>query len=326
MGALSIAFDTIIVGALALPWVLLVIHLFFSDNESRIGNLLEWVSQQNQPAVAGVLLFATAFSLGSAVSRIAQDFFDDGDLHIQVSSYLFQIGVTETSIRTDVYCQTLQRGVVAEKPGEPSTGKREHFRENDSNCDYTARWIVRKTHDWIDKQQILAADLFHVQEAALQLKGTDATERMRQFHDQIMVLRGATFDALIAFSLSLFWCSAKFRSRLRWAVLLLYLVPGGIALFNHFRERAASDPPYMEFTLLSLAAAGWYILWQRRAKNKSVAEELEAQSTRVEARAAYFALALFLTAAGFLGWWATQVLYDQQVIYSYRALSEAPAK
>jgi hypothetical protein len=50
------------------------------------------------------------------------------------------------------------------------------------------------------------------------------------------------------------------------------------------------------------------------------------QSPRVEARAAYFALALFLTAAGFLGWWATQVLYDQQVIYSYRALSEAPAK
>jgi hypothetical protein len=326
MGALSIAFDTIIVGALALPWVLLVIHLFFSDNESRIGNLLKWVSQQNQPAVAGVLLFAAAFSLGSAVSRIAQDFFDDGDLHVQVSTYLFQIGVTETSIRTDVYCQTLQRGVVAEKPGEPSTGKREHFRENDSNCDYTARWIVRKTHDWIDNQQSLAADLFHVQEAALQLKGTDATERMRQFHDQIMVLRGATFDGLIAFSLLLFWWAAKFQSRLRWAVLLLYLAPGGIAMFNHLRERAASDPPYMEFTLLSLAAAGWYILWQRRAKNKNVAEELEVPSTRVEARPAYFALALFLTAAGFLGWWATQVLYDQQVIYSYRALSEAPAK
>ena len=326
MGALSIAFDTIIVGALALPWVLLVIHLFFSDNESRIGNLLEWVSQQNQPAVAGVLLFAAAFSLGSAVSRIAQDFFDDEDLHIQVSSYLFQVGVTETSIRTDVYCQTLHRGVVAEKPGEPSTGKREHFRENDSNCDYTARWIVRKTHDWIDKQQSLATDLFHVQEAALQLKGTDATERIRQFHDQIMVLRGATFDGLIAFSLLLFWWSAKFRSRLRWAVLLLYLVPGGIAMFNHVRERAASDPPYMEFTLLSLAAAGWYVLWQRRAQGISLPVEPGAPPARVEVRIAYLVLALFLTAAGFLGWWATQVLYDQQVIYSYRALSEAPAK
>ena len=326
MGALSIAFDTIIVGALALPWVLLVIHLFFSDNESRMGSLLYWVGKQNQPAVAGVLLFAMAYSLGSAVSRIAQDFFDDEDLHFQVSTYLLQVGVTETSIRTDVYCQTLQRGVVAQKPDESSNAKREHFRENDSNCDYTARWIVPKTHQWINSQQSLAADLFHVQEAALQLKGTDATERLRQFHDQIMVLRGATFDGLITFSLCLFWWSATFQSRLRWAVLLLYLAPGGVALFNHLRERAASDPPYMEFTLLSLAAAGWYVLWQRTPKLKSVPGKPGAQPAHVEIRPAYLVLALFLTTAGFLGWWATQVLYDQQVIYSYRALSEAPAK
>jgi len=326
MGAFSIAFDTVIVGALALPWVLLVLHLFFSDNESSIKNLLGWVKDQNQPAVAGVLLFAMAYPLGSAVSRIAQDFFDDGDLHVQVSRYLFQVGVTETSIRTDVYCQTLQRGVVAQKPGEPSNDKREHFRENDSKCEYTARWIVPKTHDFISDQQTLANDMFHVQEAALLLKGTDATERMRLFHDQIMVLRGAAFDGLIAFSLCLFWWSAKFQSRLRWAVLLLYLLPGGVATFNHLRERAASDPPYMEFTLLALTAAGWCVLWQRRAKNKSVAEEAGAQPARVEARAAYLVLGLFLTTAAFLGWWATQVLYDQQVIYSYKALTESPVK
>jgi len=326
MGAFSIAFDTIIVGALALPWVLLVLHLFFSSNESTVESLLEWVNKQNQPAVAGVLLFAMAYSLGSAVSRIAQDFFDDGDLHVQISRYLFQIGVTETSIRTDVYCQTLQRGVAAQRPGEPSSDKREHFRANDSNCQYTARWIVPKTHDWISEQQTLANDMFHVQEAALLLKGTDATERLRQFHDQIMVLRGATFDGLIAFALLLFWWSAKFHSRLRWAVLLLYLVPGLIASFNHFRERAASDPPYMEFTLLATAVAGWYVLWQRRAQGMSLPVVSGAPPARVEARIAYLVLALFLTVAGFLGWWATQVLYDQQVIYSYRALSEAPAK
>jgi hypothetical protein len=36
MGALSIAFDTTIVGALALSWVVLVIHLFFPEGESLI--------------------------------------------------------------------------------------------------------------------------------------------------------------------------------------------------------------------------------------------------------------------------------------------------
>src|SRR5216684_6932747 len=106
MGAFIIAFDTIIVGTLALTWVLLVIHLFFSNTELRLGKLLEWVGTQNQPALAGVLLFAMAYSLGSAVSRLAQDFFDDDDLHIRVSHYLFRVGVTESSIRTAVFCHT----------------------------------------------------------------------------------------------------------------------------------------------------------------------------------------------------------------------------
>src|SRR5208283_3943466 len=104
MGAFSIAFDIIIVGALALPCVLLVIHLFFPDNQSSITKLLGCVKDQNQPAVAGVLLFAMTFSLGSAMSRIAQDFFDDDDLHIQVDGHLFRARVTETSIRSEVYC------------------------------------------------------------------------------------------------------------------------------------------------------------------------------------------------------------------------------
>ena len=117
MGAFSIAFDTIIVGSLALTWVLLVLHLFFSDKELSIGKLLDWVSKQNQPAVAGVLLFAMAYSLGSAVSRIAQDFFDDDDMHFRIDHVLFRVGVTESSIRTDVYCRTADN--EAPKPGDP---------------------------------------------------------------------------------------------------------------------------------------------------------------------------------------------------------------
>src|SRR5215469_10252534 len=99
MGALSIAFDTIIVGALALSWVALVIHVFFSGDKSGIRHLLDWVEQQKQPAVAGVLIFAVAYLLGSAVSRIAQDFFNDDDLHIQTGHTVFEV-VTEDSIRT----------------------------------------------------------------------------------------------------------------------------------------------------------------------------------------------------------------------------------
>ena len=45
MGALTIAFDTTIVGALALPWVALVVHLFFFRGENTIVALLRWMQE-----------------------------------------------------------------------------------------------------------------------------------------------------------------------------------------------------------------------------------------------------------------------------------------
>lgn len=335
MGAFIIAFDTIIVGTLALTWVLLVIHLFFSNTELRLGKLLEWVGKQNQPALAGVLLFAMAYSLGSAVSRIAQDFFDDDDLHIRVSHYLFRVGVTESSIRTDVSCHTLQHAADTPKPGDPIAAKRETFKNNDPNCIYTGRWIIRQTIDpttgqrvtaqWISKQEDGAEEIFRFQEATALLQGTDATERLRQFHDQIIVLRGAAFDGMLACSLCLFWWSAQFQSRLRWTVLLPYLFSGLVTTWNHLRGHP-NGPPYMEFTLLTLAAAGWYLLWKDRPGKPVLPGTPQAQNGPGKIRFAYLLLSLFLTVTAFLGWWATQVLYEEQVIYSYRAVTEAPAR
>ncbi len=348
MGAFSIAFDIIIVGALALPWVLLVIRLFFSDDENSLKNFMGWVEKQNQPAVAGVLLFAMTFSLGSAVSRIAQDFFDDDDLHFRLAQHLFQIGVTESSIRTEVFCQTVRQqakgstpqaaetskpeNTEAIKPSDPTAVKRDRFRNNDQDCKYTGRWVIRQglhsnnrwiDHQWISEQEGLAEDVFLFQEATVLLKGTDATERLRQFHDQIMVLRGATFNAMVAFSLCLFWWIAKFQTKLRWAVLLLYLFPGGIASSNHLRNHMHT-PPFMEFTLLALAAAGGYLLWHRRRRKKDAPAVAPSPNGTRDIRFGYLFLSLFLTVSAFLGWWATQVLYDQQVIYSYKSLSDAP--
>src|ERR1022692_4541633 len=158
MGAFSIAFDIIVVGALALPWVLLVIHLFFSGNVSRVKSLLHWVNQQNQPAVAGVLLFAMTFSLGSTVSRIAQDFFDDNDLHIHAFHRLLRVGVTESSIRTDVFCSTFnpdptpqssdpfmekseQLKTADPQPSDAIVNKRNPPGDN-PDCKYAGMWIV----------------------------------------------------------------------------------------------------------------------------------------------------------------------------------------
>jgi hypothetical protein len=72
MGALTIAFDITIVRALALPWIVLLIHLFCFEGENRIGSFLGWLKEQEQPAAVGALLFGMAYTLGSAVSRVAQ--------------------------------------------------------------------------------------------------------------------------------------------------------------------------------------------------------------------------------------------------------------
>ena len=387
MGAFSSAFDIVVVGALALSWVLLVLHLFFSDNESSLKKLLDRVKEQQQPALAGVLLFAMAFPLGSVVSRIAQDFFDDDDLHIQVFHHLLRVGVTESSIRTDVFCKTFKPDPAAStssnppaenpeqlnvndpkseedfaenckpsnaadsRPPDSSVKKREpsktndskksdlllakgeQFRSTDPDCTYTGRWVIQTcdlntrqyiSSDWISDQQNRAGEVFHVHEATVLLRGTDATERIRQFHDQIMVLRGAAFNGMLAFSLCLFWWISKFPSSWRWAALSPYLFLGGVASVNHGLDHA-HDPPYMEFTFLFLAGVGGCLLWQRRLKKKAHGEP-RTQNGRGEIRFIYLLLAALLTFTAFLGWWATQVLYDQQVIYSYKALSEVSPK
>jgi hypothetical protein len=354
MGALSIGFDTIIVGALALPWVLLAIHLFFSNNESSLKSVLDWVTKQNQPAVAGVLLFAMTYSVGSVVSRIAQDFFDDDDMHLRVFDYLWRVGVTESSIRSDVYCDTSELSKAAPKAsdseGSGSTNSSQSEKPAsgpDPLCVFAGRWVIRQsdasvspgwsnelrdltgdetiTVRWINKTEELTGNRFRVKEAAVLLKGTDDTERIRQFHDQIMVLRGAAFNGGLAFALCLFWWCSKFKSPLRWAVLLIYIFPGVVATVNHFSDHANS-PPYMEFTLLSVAAAGGCLLWRLAPEKKNAEGDSSAQHAGGEIRFAYVFLALFLSVSAFLGWWATQVLYDQQVIYSYQALAPIPER
>jgi hypothetical protein len=296
MGALTIAFDTTIVGALALGWVILVIHLFFLEGESSIEVVLRWIRRQNQPAVAGVLLFAMTYTLGSAVSRTAQDFFNDNDLHIELDGVLLRDGVTENRILTSVYCDgnksnLLPAGekdaVVAEKistfrslqkadklcrqalswsvsfhcnagetgkhdqgsqdfcppesvkpdaspasvssptpaspaPASPLTASLPNSSSAPSSPAVVPEapdspghgWLERakENHANLDHQLNQAAyDLFGLQENALMDKGGDYTVRLRQLHDQVMVLRGAAFNGVIAFSLCLFGLGAKFR-------------------------------------------------------------------------------------------------------------------
>lgn len=280
MGALSFAFDTIIVGALALPWLVLAVDLFFPKEESRTESLLSF--GRVNPAAAGVLLLAMAYFLGSAVSRIAQDFFNDDDLGIPV---------TEENIRTTVYCSP--------DPNEP-------WLFDIGISPEVARISVCDENSKNEKNNEVRR-VFHLQESTLLLEGEDKTERLRQLHQQIIVLRGAAFNGLVAFALCFFgWC-AKHRLKVRLflaLVPLVVLLAGAYALCQHVKGRVLDNPPYMEFTLFVLGLAGSFALWKRAQRNYGVG----------------LVLSLLLAPMAWFAWWWTEVLYDEQVIYSFYAL------
>lgn len=356
MEILGNALATVIVGALTIPWVLLAYHLFSpvrhnrhvvetshhsgqptgehatadkagtSPVDPRIAKLANWVRNQNQTAVAGVLLFAMAFFLGSVVSRIAQDFLDDDDLHAWP---------TETRIRVNTYCYL--RAIAQEVKTTASANSPKGQMPEISASDDSGSICAPNADN--DQKTRLGAMEFQTREAAVLLQGTDKNERLRQYQDQIIVLRGAVFSGLVTFSLCLFWWCARIQSWLRrikglrpiaglfWGVPLLY---GGVGMFalnqhTYHSARGLDDPPYMEFTWFVLAIAGTYLLityavadYKRKAK--------KTEGWPGNAYLGYLVLASLLTITAYLGWWATDILYDQLVIYSYKALPVESAK
>jgi hypothetical protein len=285
--------------------------------------LLDWIKGQNQTAVTGVLLFALAYFLGSGVSRIAQDFFDDNDLCLWP---------TETGIRINV--QTDVEQAVAQAAKQDA----KNILEEAAMPDNLGAAAPGMSSASCAPERLSAEDVrFRKHEAAVLLRGTDQNERLYQYHAQIMVLRGATFNGLIAFSLCLFWWIARFPSRLAWITVAIYISLGALASFRHYRSGGHRGPPYMEFTWFALAAAGWYVLrhYQPKLGKASVASNEPHAQTQPDqvrpdqprpdrVRFGYIVLAAALTFAAFFGWWATEQLYDQQIIFSSFAIDAHP--
>jgi hypothetical protein len=339
VGALTIAFDIIIVGALALPWVVLAIHLFYFEGENRVGSFLGWLKKQEQPAAVGILLFAMAYTLGSAVTRIGQDIFNDDDLYLQVDGQLFRWALTEDRIIASVYCDSNDNHLLPANAGAPAiAAKISAFKTQSSTggCDRNLRFRESHRYNKADDDLIGAArDIFGLQENALMDKGGDYTVRLRQLHDQVMVLRGAAFNGVVGLALCLFAWGAALRreqaaSWLRLVAALvptLYLAAALIAAIHHFWGHTPFDPPLMEFTLGLLGCVGGWLVWRRPSTptpDDAHAKELESARGagtkchwQKEQWAGLVLLSAILTAAAILGWWSTEVLYGQQVIYSY---------
>lgn len=235
MDSLKFAFDTLIIGALALPWLWLFMRIFFqpnTDGKDLKFPLLDALSESTKQLLGGALILALGYFLGSAVSRISSDFFDDTEILHGLP--------TQTSIRQGVYlheyCDQHSVLIASKLPGpmvDSQEGKAAFCRE-------------AGLMGWV-------SEFFGLQESRLLLAGDEKLARLREFHDQIEVLRGAALNGAILFTLSWFGLCGLYRARapagregiLRKSVSYLpaaaCLLFGSWAMYSHFSRLGQAE-------------------------------------------------------------------------------------
>jgi hypothetical protein len=302
--AFKLAFDTIIVGALALPWLAIVVRIFFPGFATRKTEetirLLAVAPEHTRDAVASVLLIAVGYFAGSAVTRVADDCFDDREIR-----YL----PMEHTIRNHVYCEEKKADAMKE-PGWP-LGTNPMLRDR-LKCPPAEKG---------EKEIDYTSEIFHLQEAKLLQSGPDKVERLQQLHEQIVVLRGTALNAIVFAVLCLFGVFAEYRNRqpqaaklkkyLSYVPPLFLLALGGWWFGDHIRGTSASysihsHPPTMEIVVILLGAAGFFVVASDDDRNVY--------------RSGFF-LALIFAVLAYLGWWGTEVLYNQYVIHAIYSIT-----
>jgi hypothetical protein len=288
MDALKIAMETIIVGSLGLPWMFLLVDLFCPEREQLIGCLLKRLADKATATATGVLLFALAYLVGASVARVAGDFFNDDDLHLHI---------TEDLIRSEVYCRPndpwlLQRGTAL-------TDEAGHVMDSGRMCpkDDPGSWINN------------ARQTFAVQEGSLLLTGSEGPDRIRYLHQQLVVLRGVSFDGLVITALCLFGALAKHRWLGRGGLILVsvgILVWSIKAMHRHLGEHQSvtGEPPLLEIILIALAVAGLCLVLK------------DVPNRPYECSCMFSAV---LTGLALSGWWYSEILYGRTVIYFFYA-------
>jgi hypothetical protein len=306
MDALKIGFETIIVGALALPWIFLIIDLFCPSKESLFERAVACLKDQNLAAAAGVLLFAMAYLLGSSVARVAEDFLKDEDPGF---------GVTEDTIRTAVYCRPRNPWLI-------ETGGVLRDRKIPNQSPALNGVLMNEESITINGEKLCAQDpleaennvrqTFALQESSL-LSGPNTPDRVRYLHQQIVVLRGVLLDCTLVTVLCLFGLCAVNGRRGKIVLTVLSIGLFGWAVrvtFNHIHRlkseglRLVGEPPLLEGFLFTVAIAGLCLAY-RGARTRSYGCGL--------------IFAALMTSFALAGWWYGEIVYDQTVIYFFAA-------
>ena len=313
------------VGVLALPWLVLLNKVFSFDrySEPLFGSTIVPESAKNAVSICVVIAFG--YLLGSAVSRFSRDFFNDE---------LWRPLPTEDMIRDNVYFDEFcsEHTFVYKYWSEPI-----HLERPPGFCDEkraaqklpeaSPRQLTRFSDlgseqlDYFDQE---VQEAFLLEESELLLQGLDKVDRLKQYYDQITVLRGAAFNGFILFLLSIFGICGVFRARLskhNVAKQIALLPASTVAVFvlyklwTHWQgaiQHRYSDPPLAELVIFLVTGVGFFL------------------TLKADAAVPYFRiciLAAIVTSVSFGGWWWTEVMYDLQVIHSLPELrNQSPAE
>jgi hypothetical protein len=325
MDTLKFAFEILVVGALALPWLAVLMQMFFSSpaSENPLDSphfFLGVLPASARNAVGVAVMVAIGYLLGSAVSRISRNFFND-DLLGRLP--------TEDQIRSgvywDEYCsKQLPRDLrLPELVINKKLAADLHLPESTDQERIPAKWLCQQPLEGGAGKpytfHILVQEMFSLQESELLLYGQDKVDRLKQYYDQVNILRGAALNGMVLFVLCVFGISGNWSVRFSGRPLLQFLTLspavivawyGAFSLVRHWKRNDVhthySDPPLAELLILLLGLTGLvFVIFK--------------------AKTARFYLPTCLVAAAFAvvsygGWWWTEVMYDLQVIHSVPVL------
>jgi hypothetical protein len=354
LDALKFAFEILIVGALALPWIAVLSRMFPISAESEFPSFLSIVPDAARASVTIAVILAFGYVTGSVVSRASRDLFNDELLKPLPTEDLIREAVYQ-----DAYCGQDLMNMDENLPNigefveldeslplfdeyDPLPPKSKITLKNEVSLKQKHRTLHEKYKkafcpglDSPAKLDEHIKNMFRLQESELLLVGEDRLERVKQYYDQITVLRGAAFNGLMLFSICLlgFFGNIKLRfagrPRLVWVAFILpaFLVGFGLySLHGHLDETIAtarviynvpeltvnptvpqvisvlrSDPPLAELILVLLGIVGFSIVKRARAPAPY---------------AATCVIAAIVTAICLGSWWWTEIMYDLQVVHS----------
>lgn len=237
---------------------LLIRMLSSDEEKTALRSLLLVVPDQARNAVAVALTIAIGYLAGSAISRVSRNFFNDelwgsSPTEEQIRSGVYYDEYCTVNVLAFLDAPTeftgtdhpqlpgwlcIQAAVTNAKPVKASQ-RMNMCIDPTKDPDAKAKESAAKTKDpganaklpakslcpanpagapkqfrWGD----LVDEMFSLQESALLLRGEDKVDRLKQYYDQISILRGAAFNGVMLFGVCAFGICARVRAYLSvWA-------------------------------------------------------------------------------------------------------------